>query len=68
MNWLLAFVPVTLGLEFITPNRPILIFAASCLAILPLAGSMGEATESLASRLGEGVGGCSTPPLATRPS
>jgi Ca2+:H+ antiporter len=57
MNWLLLFVPITLGLEFFAPGRHIFIFASSCLAILPLAAWMGEATEHLASRLGEGVGG-----------
>jgi Ca2+:H+ antiporter len=34
-----------------------LIFIASSLAILPLAGRMGHATEQLAERMGEGVGG-----------
>jgi Ca2+:H+ antiporter len=57
MNWLLLFVPITIGLEFLSPERHLLIFAASCLAILPLAGWMGRATEQLAERLGEGVGG-----------
>jgi Ca2+:H+ antiporter len=33
------------------------VFLASALAIIPLAGLMGEATEQLASRLGAGVGG-----------
>ena len=33
------------------------VFLASALAIVPLAGLMGEATERLASRLGAGVGG-----------
>jgi Ca2+:H+ antiporter len=33
------------------------VFGFSALAIIPLAGLMGEATEKLASRLGEGVGG-----------
>jgi len=33
------------------------VFVASSLAIVPLAGMMGEATEKLASRLGAGVGG-----------
>src|SRR5215472_5175722 len=33
------------------------VFVASALAIVPLAGLMGEATEQLASRLGAGVGG-----------
>ena len=57
MNWLLLFVPITIGLEILSPERYLLIFAASCLAILPLAGWMGRATEQLAERLGEGVGG-----------
>jgi Ca2+:H+ antiporter len=33
------------------------VFACSALAIVPLAGLMGEATEKLASRLGAGIGG-----------
>jgi len=33
------------------------VFSFSALAIIPLAGLMGEATEQLASRLGAGVGG-----------
>jgi Ca2+:H+ antiporter len=57
MNWLLLFVPITIGLEILSPERYLFIFAASCLAILPLAGWMGRATEQLAERLGEGVGG-----------
>jgi Ca2+:H+ antiporter len=57
MNWLLLFVPTAIGLEILSPERYLLIFAASCLAILPLAGWMGRATEQLAERLGEGVGG-----------
>src|SRR5271167_18747 len=57
MYWLLLFVPVAIGVEFLAPDRYLLIFAASCLAILPLAGWMGRATEQLAERLGEGVGG-----------
>src|SRR6202046_342037 len=57
MNWLLLFVPITIGLEILSPERYLLIFAASCLAILPLAGWMGRATEQLAERMGEGSGG-----------
>ena len=33
------------------------VFVASALAIVPLAGLMGEATETLSARLGAGVGG-----------
>jgi len=57
MNWLLIFVPAAIGLEFLAPDRHLLVFAASGIAILPLAGWMGRATEELAERLGEGVGG-----------
>jgi Ca2+:H+ antiporter len=39
------------------PERHLLIFVSSGLAIVPLAGWMGRATEQLATRLGEGVGG-----------
>ena len=57
MNWLLLFVPIAIGLEIFAPERHLLVFAASALAILPLAAWMGRATEQLAERMGEGVGG-----------
>src|SRR5690349_15191645 len=57
MSWLLLFLPVTIALEFLAPERHLLVFAASSLAIIPLAGWLGRATEQLAERLGEGVGG-----------
>ena len=57
MNWLLIFVPISIGLEFFAPERYLVVFVTSALAILPLAGWMGRATEQLAVRLGEGVGG-----------
>ena len=37
MNWLLLFIPVTIGLEFLAPERHLLVFLASSFAILPLA-------------------------------
>ena len=57
MNWLLLFFPVAIGLEILAPERHLLLFTTSSLAILPLAGWMGRATEQLADRMGEGVGG-----------
>jgi Ca2+:H+ antiporter len=51
------FVPVTIGLEIFVPERYLLIFIASSLAILPLARWMGDATEQLATYFDEGVGG-----------
>ena len=56
LNLLLVFVPIAILLELIHASA-IAIFATSCLAIIPLAGLMGKATEHLAERLGQGVGG-----------
>ena len=53
---LLALVPLTLGLEWGHAD-PLVIFITSGLAIIPLAGLMGEATEKLAQHVGAGVGG-----------
>ena len=57
LNWLLIFVPVTIALEFLAPESHTLIFIVSCLAIVPLAGWLGRATEQLAHHTGEGIGG-----------
>jgi len=56
LNLMLVFVPIAVVLEMRHSN-PVMIFVASCLAIVPLAGLMGKATEHLAETLGEGVGG-----------
>src|SRR5687767_4482134 len=59
-NWLLlllVFVPIALLLEYVFHTSPLSIFLASSAAIIPLAALMGRATEQLAERLGEGVGG-----------
>ena len=57
LNWLLIFVPVAIGLEFLKPDAHNLIFLSACLAIVPLAGWLGHATEELARHTGEGIGG-----------
>jgi Ca2+:H+ antiporter len=54
---LLIFLPIALVLEYVTHAGGIAIFITSALAIIPLAGLMGRATEQLAERLGEGIGG-----------
>jgi Ca2+:H+ antiporter len=54
---LLAFTPLALALEFLAPEQHNLIFLVSVLAIIPLAGYIGSATEALAGRLGGGIGG-----------
>ena len=53
---LLVFVPASFWLG-VTHASPVWVFVVSCLAILPLAGLMGEATEHLAHHAGPGIGG-----------
>jgi len=53
---MLVFVPASFWLG-LTHASPVAIFVVSCLAILPLAGLMGEATEHLAHHTGPGMGG-----------
>ncbi|MGO9121026.1 MAG: calcium/proton exchanger [Desulfomonilaceae bacterium] len=57
LNWLLIFIPVTVLLELFAPERHSWIFITAAASIIPLAGWLGYATEDLASRTGEGVGG-----------
>jgi Ca2+:H+ antiporter len=57
LHWMLVFVPVAILLEFIAPQQHLLVFLMAALAIVPLAGWLGRATEQLAERSGEGVGG-----------
>jgi Ca2+:H+ antiporter len=57
VNWLLVFVPVAIGLHIVRPEAHTAVFVLSCLAVIPLAGWMGHATEELARRTGEGIGG-----------
>jgi len=59
-NWLLVlllFVPFAFALEYLVHASALWVFLASSAAIIPLAVVMGRATEQLAERLGEGVGG-----------
>jgi Ca2+:H+ antiporter len=57
LNWLFIFVPITIALDFLAPASHTLIFLAACLAIVPLAGRMGDATEQLALHTGDAIGG-----------
>jgi Ca2+:H+ antiporter len=43
LDWLLVFVPVAAGLEWLAPGAHRAVFLASALAIVPLAGWMGRA-------------------------
>ena len=66
LNWLLVFIPIGVGLNWFGAS-PILVFLASALAIVPLAGLMGEATEALAAYLGPTVGGLLNATLGNAP-
>src|SRR4051794_1603436 len=56
IHWLLLAVPMAIVLKI--QDAPALwVFLASCLAVVPLAGMMGRATESLSETLGAGLSG-----------
>lgn len=56
IQWLLLFLPVALLLEF-AHISDLAVFMTSALAIVPLAGILGEATEVLAEKTGPRIGG-----------
>jgi Ca2+:H+ antiporter len=64
--WLLLFIPVAILLHQMVDN-PIIVFAASALAIIPLAGLMGDATEALAEHLGPTLGALLNATLGNAP-
>ena len=55
--WLLVFVPVVLVAQTFAPTAHTLLFVLSMLAIVPLAALLSHATESVAARTGDAVGG-----------
>jgi len=55
--WLLIFVPIVLVAEKTKPEAHTLLFVLSVLAILPLALLLSHATESVAAKTGDSVGG-----------
>jgi Ca2+:H+ antiporter len=55
--WLLAFVPAVFVCEEIKPEAHTLLFGLSILAIVPLAALLSHATEAVAAKTGDMVGG-----------
>jgi Ca2+:H+ antiporter len=55
--WLLVFVPVVFAGEHLWPKSHTLLFLLSVLAIIPLAALLSRATESVAERTGDAIGG-----------
>src|SRR5262249_22727725 len=56
INWLLAFIPVSVGLEYAHVPAPMLFFSAA-LAIVPIARMIVVSTEQLATYTGDAIGG-----------
>ena len=56
LKWLLVFAPIALIAE-LAHAADLIVFITSALAVIPLAGLMGEATEALAEKTGPRIGG-----------
>ena len=57
LDWLLVSIPLAVYFEHARPEAHTPIFLFSCAAIIPLAKWLGVATEHIAERAGEGIGG-----------
>ena len=55
--WLLAVVPILFAAEILRPDAHTLLFVLSILAIVPLAALLSRATESVAAKTGDTIGG-----------
>src|SRR5438477_7839357 len=55
--WMLVFVPLVLVAEQIAPSAHTLLFVLAILAIVPLAALLSLATESVAEKTGDAIGG-----------
>jgi Ca2+:H+ antiporter len=57
MNWMLLFIPITVALEHLAHVSAPVVFFMAALAIVPIAAQIVSATEQLATRTGDAVGG-----------
>ena len=55
--WMLVFVPLVLVVERIAPSAHTALFLLAVLAIVPLAALLSHATESVAAKTGDAIGG-----------
>src|SRR4026207_943033 len=55
--WLLAFVPILFAAQKLKPEAHTMLFVLSVLAVVPLAALLSHATESVAAKAGDTVGG-----------
>jgi Ca2+:H+ antiporter len=59
--WLIVFVPAVLVAEKARPEAHTALFLLSILAIVPLAALLSRATESVAAKTGDAIGGLLNP-------
>ncbi len=57
INWLFAFIPITVALEYLGKVPDTLVFALAGLAIIPIAALIERSTEQLSMHTGDAVGG-----------
>src|SRR3954470_12542894 len=55
--WMLVFVPIVLAVEYVAPDAHTALFVLAVLAIVPLAALLSHATEAVAEKTGDAVGG-----------
>lgn len=55
LNLLLVFIPIAFAAEFLH-WPPVVIFITAALAVIPLSGILGDATEELSGRMGDRIG------------
>src|SRR4026208_1215937 len=56
INWLLVFIPITVGLEHLAHVPAPVLFFMAALAIVPIAALIVRATEQIATRTGDAIG------------
>ena len=57
LAWLLFAVPLAAWMHHARPESPLLVFVLACVAIVPLAALLSHATESVAAKTGDAIGG-----------
>lgn len=57
LDWMLLALPAALVLHWFVHPGPVFVFTAAALAIIPLAGALGEATDVLSHHIGQRWGG-----------
>jgi Ca2+:H+ antiporter len=57
INWLFAFIPITVALEYLGKVPDTVLFLLAALAIIPIASLIEQSTEHLATHTGDAVGG-----------